>query len=319
MITVAGDRLEFYFNEVHWDAYCTIEFQRTLRVPDDDRDYPLPAGLGAFPLRQLDDYAARLPEEWRGRGGVMAPMHQAEAMWIQFASQYPFAVKVATGKSCAITGDAWVDHLRGDPQDYVVLPDQPWLDGCHVGKGVVRQFVAMPLGEGYTVEEQLTGAAVHGGLQLVVYPLKGERYEPPPSRLNRPAFVGEPAMSHAPGGLMRQDIYGDPHGLDAWDQGHGSRCFVSLVNSAQWMAITGERPPAEPPTPQAYASCGLPWFDYYGSDSDTGTLRALASVAKHAKAAGQAPPPDNETIAAPDVVILEKPRGRRVQDGIGSS
>ena len=110
-------------------------------------------------------------------------MHQAEAMWIGFRSgfgyplDYPFAVKVSTGKVCALTGDAWVNHLNRDPQDDVVVPEQPWLDGYCVEKGIVRQFVAMPLGDGYTVEEQLTGAATYGGLQIVAYPMKRERYE----------------------------------------------------------------------------------------------------------------------------------------------
>ena len=44
-----------------------------------------------------------------------------------------------------------------DPQNYVVVPGQPWLDGYCVEKGIIRQFVAMPLGQGYSVEEQLTG------------------------------------------------------------------------------------------------------------------------------------------------------------------
>ena len=159
MIVLEDNCLEFRFPEVHAAARCGIEFQRTLRIPDDGRDYPLPPGLGCFPLRHLDDYAERLPESWRVRGGVLAPMHQAEALWINFHSDYPFAVKVATGKVCAITGEAWVDHLNRDPQDYAALPEQPWLDGYCVEEGVVRQFVAMPLGEGHTVEEQLTGAA----------------------------------------------------------------------------------------------------------------------------------------------------------------
>ena len=50
----------------------------------------------------------------------------------------------------------------------MVAPDQPWLDGFVVDKGCVRQFFAMPLGAGYSAEEQLTGEAVHGGLQLAV-------------------------------------------------------------------------------------------------------------------------------------------------------
>ena len=41
---------------------------------------------------------------------------------------------------------------------------------------MIRQFVAMPLGRGYSVEEQLTGVAVHGGLQIVAWPMKHERY-----------------------------------------------------------------------------------------------------------------------------------------------
>lgn len=162
MITLESNRLSFRFPEVHDEARCLIEFQRTLRIPDDGKDYPLPPGLGSFPLRHLDDYAGRLPEDWLQRGGVLAPMHQAEALWLSFGTgyrrslDYPFAVKIATGKICALTGDAWINHLNRDPQDYVVLPEQPWLDGYCVGKGVIRQFVAMPLGRGYG------GGAAHG-------------------------------------------------------------------------------------------------------------------------------------------------------------
>ena len=328
MIILDDDRLEFHFPEVHKESRCAIEFQRTLRIPDDDRDYPLPPGLGAFPLRHLDDYAARLPDNWRRRGGVIAPMHQAEALWINFTSAYPFAVKVATGKICAITGDTWVDHLNRDPQDYVVLPEQPWLDGYCVEKGIVRQFVAMPLGEGYTVEEQLTGAAVHGGLQFVAFPMKAERYEALMSEqtefeadaMYAPVYAAESAMGLAPGGRMTQDIYDDPYGLDAWDQRHASRCFVSLVNSAQWVTITGELPPTEPPSAQAYAEYGLPWFDYYGGDSQvvsgSETLRRLKSIAEHAEAPGGTPLPGNETVAVDHVIALGKSRGRRVRESV---
>jgi hypothetical protein len=43
-----------------------------------------------------------------------------------------------------------------------VAPKHPWLDGYCVEKGVIRQFVAIPLGEGYSLEEQLTGEAEFG-------------------------------------------------------------------------------------------------------------------------------------------------------------
>ncbi|THC94159.1 hypothetical protein EYZ11_006367 [Aspergillus tanneri] len=57
-----------------------------------------------------------------------------------------------------------------DKQDYVVVPEQQWLDGIAVGPGIVRQFVSMPLGAGYTVEGQVTGKEKFGSIQIEVIP-----------------------------------------------------------------------------------------------------------------------------------------------------
>ena len=336
MITLERSRLVFRFPKVHKHAVCRIEFQRTLRIPDDEKDYPLPPGLGGFPLRHLDDYASRLPEEWRERGGVVMPMHQSEAMWINFESpnsyryrqSYPFAVKIATGKICAITGDTWVNGLNGDPQDYVVLPKQPWLDGYCIEKGVIRQFVAMPLGEGYTVEEQLTGAAEHGGIQIVGYPMKAERYEEliaprPESRILLDSVsmgircMSAPSMGLAPGGRMKQDIYDDHYGLDVWDQEHSSRCFVTITNSAQWLDITGEPPPTKPPTAKEYTEAGLPWFDYYDGDakavSGAEKFKGIKSVAQIDTDAGSESN-ETETLDVNHVIRLRGRNGNQVRE-----
>lgn len=120
MIELRDDRLCFSFSDVHPSATLTIDFQRTLRIPDDDRDYPLPPGMGRFPLRHVEDFAAHVPSAWCASGGVMFPMYQSEAMWIRFDGgfdsdryvTYPFAIKVATGKISAITGQVWSDGLR---------------------------------------------------------------------------------------------------------------------------------------------------------------------------------------------------------------
>ena len=336
MITLENNQLNFRFPEVHDEARCSIEFQRTLRIPDDGKDYPLPPGLGEFPLRHLDDYAGRLPEEWLQRGGVVAPMHQAEALWINFETgsrrppAYPVAVKIATGKICALTGDTWVNHLNRDPQDYVVLPEQPWLDGYCVEEGVIRQFVAMPLGQGYTVEEQLTGAARHGGLQITAYPMKPERYEAlvaageggwgDASVLYGGVGLAEesPSMGLAPGGRMKQDVHDDPYGLDAWDQRHAGRCFVSIVNSSQWMAITGERPPTEPPTAKDYTEMGLPWFHYYDGDAKAiagaEKLGSIKSVVQVGKEQDSAPLLGNESVDVRYTIPLRKAGSKRVRE-----
>lgn len=182
MLELKNDRLVFRFPEVHPSAVFTVTLQRTLRIPDDGKQYPLPPGLGAFPVRHVDDFASRIPQKWTGRGGVMVPLYQSEAMWLHFDcgfapehhTHYPFAVKVATGKCSAVTGKKWSKKLR--EKDYLVCPEQPWLDGYVVEDGTVRQFVAAPLGLGVTAEEQLTGKAEFGGLQIEVIPMALEHF-----------------------------------------------------------------------------------------------------------------------------------------------
>ena len=323
MITLEHDQLVFRFPEVHEDAECAINFQRTLRIPDSSKDYPLPPGLGKFPLRHLDDYEGRVPKEWQRRGGVMMPMHQSEAMWISFESyrgedSYPFAIKIATGKVNAVSGERWTDHLNRDPQDYVVTPDQPWLDGYCVEKGIVRQFIGMPLGKGYSVEEQLTGSAEWGGLQIIVYPLKAEKYLEHLERLNRHMksnlnvcySMSKPSMSLAPGGRMRQKIFEDNFDLGDWDQRHASRCFVTIVNSVAWSSITGERPTNQPPTSTDYTRAELPWFEYYGGDGEAldgaEALVKANSVAKMEIEKGDHVLPENEGCDPYPVVRLGK-------------
>ena len=290
MIELTQDRLEFRFPEVHTEARCRIDFQRTLRIPDDNRDYPLPPGLGRFPLQHVDDFKSRVPADWLRHGGVFLPMYQAEALWINFAGDYPCAVKIAAGKINAVTGEAWQEALAPLPQDYVVVPDQPWLDGFAVRQGLIRQFVAMPLGAGYTAEEQLTGTGEHGGLQIVVYPMKAEIYEA--LRAERAgAFDGDlmmcsegpcppciQEMGLAPGGLMRQEIYDDDYGEEAWDQSAGSKCFIHLLNSLGYLAVTQHRPPHPPPSAQDYARAGLPWFEY--ADAERTALDGAVKLAR---------------------------------------
>lgn len=322
----ANELLVFSFPELHEDAQCSVNFQRTLRIPDDNREYPLPPGLGAFPMEHVEDHQPRLPASWSEHQGVLLPMYQAEALWISFncRSGYPFAIKIAAGQINAVTGDPWTNAFTKKPQDYVVAPDQPWLDGFCVQKGLIRQFVAMPLGEGYTAEEQLTGLAEHGGLQVIVYPMKRERYEKLRKDREKTRVHSldlclsaakdsceencESSMGLAPGGLMRQEIYDDHYGHDAWDLSRSSRCFVHILNSTQWTAATGKDCPGQPPSAADYTKAGLPWFAYYNDNArvlnGAAVLAGLASVAAKSVELGGAPLPGGEAIAKPMVVKL---------------
>lgn len=388
MITLDDDVLNIRCPNVHPHANVQLEFQRTLRIPDDDRVHGLPAGLGRFPLRHVEDFAGNLDEVMLRRGGIMMPMHRSEAMWISFDGSsplssghaYPFAIKVAAGKINALTGEAWSPSLSAKEQDYIVIPAQPWIDGFAISKGIIRQFVAERLGEGFSVEEQLTGKAEFGGLQIIAYPMKAECYNAmlraheeeeraardlerrrrieeiretlspyrefserarsataasmstleqierhlrravefssgdylpeeyqidaelielldrwnsqiaelaniPTQRLMRSGMLRVVVESHqvmsfsnfddsmksmglGGGGRMRQEIYADPYGVEAWDQNAGSRCFVHLINSALWGEISGGVVPTDPPSQKDYKENGLPWFDYYAPEKE---------------------------------------------------
>jgi hypothetical protein len=328
MFTLDRNKLEVRFPDVHPRAKLEIEFQRTLRVPDDNRDYPLPAGLGRFPVRHVDDYPETTPGKWKEHGGVLIPMYQSEALWINFHADYPMAVKVAAGKINAVTGKPFTNELSDDPQDYLVVPQQPWLDGFCIRKGMVRQFVAMPLGEGFTAEEQLTGEATHGGIQLICYPMRREKYEEILAR-REPAInmrlaptacysVGAGmTMGLAPGGMIRQQIHKDRYGLRAWDLDTMSRCFVHLANSEVWQEITGEAPPDSPITKQRYLDARIPWFDFYFADAyalqGSERLAGMDSVA--AKTIKKGDPA--EELSAPVVVgkTIDLSSRKRVRDG----
>ena len=318
-IELRNNQLIFRFPNVHVDAELTIEFQRTLRIPDDNRSYHLPPGLGKFPLYRVDDYPDNLPATWKEHGGVFLPMYQAEAMWIRFHTRYPrypMAVKIAAGKVNAVTGEAWTDELTDTPQDYLVVPGQPWLDGFCVEKGLIRQFVAMPLGGGYTAEEQLTGEAEHGGLQIAVYPMQASIYEA--RQAERMQYLSDvvcmtpspPEIGLAPGGLMRQEIYEDEYGFDTWDRSIRSRCFVHILNSVQLVHLTGCEPPSKPRTAQDYTAAGLPWFDYYGDDlsalEGAKKLAGLDSVAVAKLKTGRGFLKDNDPVTPAVVKKLNR-------------
>ncbi len=329
MIELKRDRLHFSFPEVHKQAKLTVELQRTLRIPDDDRTYPLPPGLGNFPLCHVDDHASNVPQGWRRRGGVMMPMYQSEALWINFKANfvsarghgYPFAIKIATGKVCAVTGEGWQNELSLHQQDYVVAPTQPWLDGYCVEKNLIRQFVAMPLGAGYSAEEQITGEAEHGGIQIIAYPMLGEEFEKrfpfskTKSRMQHDvglnklclADVADMEMGLAPGGKMRQEIAEDKFGFGAWDHNHSSRCFIHMTNSLVWQSVTGKRPPQPSPTAKTYSQHGLPWFDYYSESpalNGSKKLSQLKTVHQVGIEMGQKPLPENETAVPINVNVI---------------
>ncbi|WP_406193698.1 hypothetical protein OG331_08655 [Streptomyces sp. NBC_01017] len=340
-------------NTLRLPGGVAVRFIRTLRLPESGT-HALPPGLGEFPVRRVADYPDTVPEAWRARGGVMLPVYLREAMWLSFGgTAEPAALQVGVGKVCAVSGKPWSDRLRHKPQNYVVLPRQRWLDGINSGKGTVRQFVAVPLGLGATVEGQVTGEEVWGGVQLQSFPLKepqlarwrreetlrAERARafmpsggygaampmaaaPAQGAVSAPAGASAggtrraaAAMGLGVGGSMRQEVYEDDRPLSDWAETPAGRVFVHLVTPPEWRRITGEAPPPSPVDRAAYTRAGLPWFDYYDQDAeDLAPTDTLGAV----KPVGDWLGDDHEPWQAPStsqVKPLKDAPGKPVEDG----
>jgi hypothetical protein len=166
-----------------------IAFHRTLRVPDDGRTHLLPKSFGRFPVQNFAAHKNRIMKNRNAslvnmahKGGVFLPIFQREALWISFEgsakSDVEYKVRVFQGGVNVVTGRKWNDarNKREDNQDYVLVPPQKHLDGIAISNGVVRQFVAMPIGSGYSIEKQITGKEDVGGLQIEISPQTGRMY-----------------------------------------------------------------------------------------------------------------------------------------------
>ncbi|MEU9411058.1 hypothetical protein AB0E08_35945 [Streptomyces sp. NPDC048281] len=340
-------------NTLRLPGGVAVRFVRTLRLPETGT-HPLPPGLGEFPVRRVSDFPDTVPDEWRARGGVMLPVYLREAMWLSFAgTAEPAALQVGVGKVCAVSGEPWRDRLSRKPQNYLVLPRQPWLDGINSGKGTVRQFVAVPLGLGATVEGQVTGEEVWGGVQLQSFTLgdgplaewrREERLRQEQLRRERmrgpgpagavgaalPMMSALPAPAPAPGGApaarsagmglgvggsMRQEVYEDDRPLGDWAGTPAGRVFVHLVTPPQWHRITGEAPPPSPVDRAAYTRAGLPWFDYYDEDArDLAPTDTMEAVKPVGDWLGDDLEPWQQPTAG-QVVPLKDAQGKPVEDG----
>jgi hypothetical protein len=105
-------------------------------------------------------------------------------MRINFKSKRPFAIKIYAGGINAISGEPAVEDLATllrrkmllsegkSIQDYVVSGLQLWLDGIATTDGKVMQFIATPVGTGYSVEAQVKGNDSTAGLQFEIIPTK---------------------------------------------------------------------------------------------------------------------------------------------------
>ncbi len=274
------------FDEIMVGRFTRISFNRTLRIPEDGRNYPLPAGLGRFPIHRVEDYVDKVPAKWLQEGGFFIPLYQKEALFLQFEGPnwHPTIAKVCVGKINSISGKPYSESLSPQNQDYVVMPKQKWLDGICSGEGIVKQFVAMPLGQGYTVEAQVTDEETFGGFKIVVFECVDGRFpERDPDideRIRASEFKGlrlcsaplgwgsspkkvDTSLGIGAGGNLKQQIHKDTYGVQSWSTERKRSLVIHLVNSLAYKEITGIDPPPSPITAAEYQRANIPWYSNY--------------------------------------------------------
>lgn len=158
----ARNNRDIYFPKTQ----TSISFERTIRVPVDNKSYPLPPTLGKYNLMNIDNEC-------------ILPMYQCEAMWMKFKTEKKnIAIKIGCGDVNIISGGKWQDNvLTQNPQNYIILPEQLWLDGIKTKTNkighYVRQFVAMPLHDDSTIEKQMKNKGaiqnIHGDIKFEVF------------------------------------------------------------------------------------------------------------------------------------------------------
>jgi ubiquitin len=150
-----------------------VSLQRTIRVPIDDKEYPLPPSLGTFDIMEKSDNEFGFH------------MYQKEATWLdlKFTKNNngecignPLIV-IDVGNLNAVSGQLKLDKLNVDQQNYIIS-QQLWLDGFNSGKpGLVRQFVASPLNSKNSLEAQLLNAGLISSMSNVLsFKIYEEKY-----------------------------------------------------------------------------------------------------------------------------------------------
>ncbi|ETW84765.1 hypothetical protein HETIRDRAFT_425984 [Heterobasidion irregulare TC 32-1] len=158
-----------------------VRFHRTISVPALVSVHPAP--LASLPHQSLfpsnvGSATGTLPKSVLSKGGAFLSVYQREAI-----PKESYVVKISVGGVNALTGvpqnasscrkqdylpvggeGGQLQVLRSSSLSYsthAAMHQLRWLDGISTAPGVVRQFVAMHLGKGYTVEGQVTEAEYH--------------------------------------------------------------------------------------------------------------------------------------------------------------
>ena len=181
-------------------------------------------GLGRFPIRTVASLGERAPEAMRARGGLVVPIYQAEALWLNFdAPEWrPMAMKVRrSGMVNAISAGALDGKMREPAARTTSLPRRsPGSTASRPATTALASSWPCPSVQAATVEVPADRCRGRSAASNCSSPGRRPAASRPSRRgashgyvlyrrLNRGRSRG-PTMGLGAGGRMTQRIYPDP-------------------------------------------------------------------------------------------------------------
>ena len=320
MIELEDNKLLISFPDVHKDAHATIEFNRTLRIPNDGQDYLLPPRTYNFELRSAEDNASTATS-WKAKSGAKIPMYQSEALQIAFKGDYPIAVKVGIDGINAVDGSSWLGgfqptkSIRAYPQrtvlinqNYIIISKQRYLVYFCNDNGLLGQLVAAPNGLDETTNEQTDGSIAVRELLIEAFPLGANKWEEILEKRcahkEKIEKFGESTAKYISNeeyeldidrlftnsnpkhyvkrgrGKMRQIQWLDPYESCNWNVDSSSSYWFKICNTQEWEQMTTEKPTHPPFSAKDYVHEGLPWFKHYSEKPTLMRCKILEALSK---------------------------------------
>lgn len=211
-----------------------ITFQRSVKL-----DASAPAGrlqsYGRLPIAAMSDTLSYVP------------VREEEAVWLGLETSGGAAALrvVVEGMAMvdAITGAAARSDFITEPQNYVVVPSQQWLDGMMVGPSCAKQFVRVA-----TSDIHVQVRSFHFTTAFLARADAHEQVRTPHPEAG--------AMCDRPG-HAQQRIERDPYGVAAW-AARTLRHAVQLVSVEEFESLAGQPGPAPLDRRAAYGGWRLP-------------------------------------------------------------
>jgi hypothetical protein len=148
MLELKNNTLSFHFRDPP-EARVSVVFNRLSRIPD-DADLPASSRTRVFPRQACNDYRDKSQPNGAARRRHVAHVAVRAMCCSSFRTRRTAICTLGRLPSKSrLASDLrdrkpWSKLLREG--DYCIVPEQPWLGGYVVENGVIRQFVAAPLG-----------------------------------------------------------------------------------------------------------------------------------------------------------------------------